>query len=1156
MNKKGIINISGISESRCAPVISRILEEEGQSLVITATAARANRLATDLSFFSSREVLVLPSEDHVFLRYEAKNHDQLMERLKILKALRTGQDCIVIAPVSAAVKKIPPHSVFESVTVKLQTGDEIELEKLKENMVKLGYERMDMVEGPGEFSVRGGIIDIFTPDSDNPFRVELFDTEVDSIRIFDIDTQRSIENLKYIEVFPAEQMLADKTVFTNAASKLHKEYSAQVKRLLKKGEQYSEAADHLEKRRDELCEYINNVSNIQMLENYIHYFYDSTEYLWDYMEKGIVIVDDPERITEYLDVRTAEIKNDYEVMLERGQIIPKDIELLSGREDFFKIYGKESVFVLSPFSKLIKGAPELAEVHAVTSRQIPSFAGKLDILESELRNYVKQKYTITIVASTEERLENLRDFAERADLQEKIIFKTGTLTEGMDFPKEKVCYISDNDIFGGYKAGSRRRKVRKTSGDKMNSFTDIKSGDYVVHENHGIGKFLGIEQLNVQGEKKDYLKIKYAGNDMLYVPVEQMDIVQKYIGTDSASPKLNKLSGGEWKLTKTKAKIAIAEMAKELLDLYAKRKMTKGHAFEKDTDWQKEFEDAFPYAETNDQLRCIEEIKADMERPAAMDRLLCGDVGFGKTEVAARAIFKCIADGKQAAMLVPTTILANQHYYTLKERFENFGVNVEMLSRFRSDKQQAEIIEKLETGRLDLVIGTHRIISSDVKFKDLGLLVIDEEQRFGVAHKEKIKHLKENIDVLTLSATPIPRTLNMSLTGIKDMSVIEEPPEERYPVQTYVLEQEDYLLKDIIQRELDRGGQVFVVYNRVKGIQKIADKIRELVPEATVAVGHGQMNEHVLEDVMLSFINGENNVLVATTIIESGIDISNANTMIVIDADNYGLSQLYQLRGRVGRSNRMAYAYLMYQKNKVLTEVAEKRLKAIREFTEFGSGFKVAMRDLEIRGAGNLLGSEQSGHMMNIGYELYCKLVDDAVRALQGEIINENHEEVTVEIASTANIPNWYIENETLKLQMYKKIAQIKTAEDEEEIVDEMTDRFGDVPRETMNLIKISRIRTLAEKVATSRVYEQQGKIYVAFGEKNPLNPYALMAVNDEFGMKAFVHGGVEPYIKLSVKPYEKLTDTIKLLEILENDKTVKKPAQEETEKSVSDIEK
>ena len=1137
MSKKGIVNISGVSESRSALVISNIVKEEGQSLILTATLARANRLAADLSFFSDKEIFVLPAEDQVFLRYEAKNHDQLIERLKILKALRTNKNCIVIAPVSAAIKKITPHKNFEHSSFKISLGDDIEPELIKETLVKIGYERMELVDGKGKFSVRGGIIDIFTPDSENPYRIELFDTEVDSIRIFDIDTQRSLENLKSIEVYPAEQMLLEKDIFNRAAERLHKEYTAQVKRLLKKGDDYLEAADHLEKRRDELCEYIRNVSNLQLLENYLHYFYDETEYLWDYMDNGIIAIDDPDRICEFLDSRSAEIKSDFDIFLERGQVIPKDIELASGKEDFLKIYQQPSVYVLTPFTKAIKGVDALAEVHHIQSSQMVAFNGRMDVLETELKSFTKKGYDITIVASTKERLENLREFAERIGLTGKIHFAEGNLSAGLDLPKEKICYISDNDIFTGHKSSKRHKKKKKTKSEQIQSFADMRSGDYVVHENHGIGKFLGIEQLTVQGDKKDYLKIKYAGNDMLYVPVEQMDIVQKYIGSDGITPKVNKLSGGEWKATKAKAKAAIAVMAKDLLDLYAKRKMKKGHAFGEDTVWQREFEDAFPYTETDDQLRAVEEIKEDMERPVAMDRLLCGDVGFGKTEVAARALFKCVSEGKQAAVLVPTTILANQHYYTLKERFEQFPIKVEMLSRFRSEKQQEKIIDDLSKGKVDLIVGTHRLISKDVKYKDLGLLVIDEEQRFGVAHKEKLKQMKENIDVLTLSATPIPRTLNMSLTGIKDMSLIEEAPEERYPVQTYVLEQDDMILKEIITRELDRGGQVFVVYNRVRGINKIADTIRELVPEAKVVVGHGQMNEHALEDVMLSFIDGENNVLVATTIIESGIDISNANTMIIIDADKYGLSQLYQLRGRVGRSNRMAYAYLMYQKDKVLTEVAEKRLKAIKEFTEFGAGFKIAMRDLEIRGAGNLLGSEQSGHMMNIGYELYCKLVDDAIRALQGEIVSENKEEISIELMATANIPNWYIENETLKLQMYKKIANIRTEADADEVIDEFLDRFGDVPRETLNLIRISRIRSLAEDLSVVRIYEQQGKIFVAFAEKNPLSGFALLKVNDAFGMKAFVHGGVQPYIKLSTKPIQKLDDCVQLLQILYDEK-------------------
>jgi transcription-repair coupling factor (superfamily II helicase) len=704
----------------------------------------------------------------------------------------------------------------------------------------------------------------------------------------------------------------------------------------------------------------------------------------------------------------------------------------------------------------------------------------------------------------------------------------------MEFPEEKLCYIWDGDIFTNQKHGRSKGRSSKAKGKAIQSFSDMHKGDFVVHENHGIGKFLGIEQLTVQNVKKDYLKIKYAGEDMLYVPVEQMDLIQKYVSADGITPKINKLSGGEWKKTKAKAKAAIANMAKELLELSAARQIEMGYAFSEDTVWQKEFEDNFPYEETSDQLRSIKEIKADMEKTTAMDRLLCGDVGYGKTEVAARALFKCVADGKQAAVLVPTTLLANQHYFTMKERFEQFPFKVEMLCRFRNDRQQDEIVSKLDRGAIDLVIGTHRMLSKDVKFKDLGLLVIDEEQRFGVQHKESIKQLRKNVDVLTMSATPIPRTLHMSLVGIKDMSLIEEPPDERYPVQTYVLEQEDELIRTAVQRELARGGQVYVIFNRVTGINKIASHISRLVPEARVEAAHGQMNERQLEDIMLNFMNNETNVLIATTIIESGIDISNANTIIILDADRLGLSQLYQLRGRVGRSTRMSYAYLMFQKDKVLSEVAEKRLRAIKEFTEFGAGFKVAMRDLEIRGAGNLLGMEQHGHMMMIGYELYCKLVDDAVRALGGEIVNPDREEASIELQVTAFIPDRYIADEVLKLQMYKKIATIEGVGNEEEIIDELLDRFGEIPKEAINLIKISRIRAMAQKLCITRVHEEGNKITFEFAPENPLKAVAYAKLVENYGMRIFIHGGVKPMVKYTMNKKNKLEEVIEVLGVME----------------------
>jgi transcription-repair coupling factor (superfamily II helicase) len=618
--------------------------------------------------------------------------------------------------------------------------------------------------------------------------------------------------------------------------------------------------------------------------------------------------------------------------------------------------------------------------------------------------------------------------------------------------------------------------------------------------------------------KKDYLKIKYGGEDMLYIPVEQMDLIQKYVGAEGAVPKVNKLSGGEWKKTKAKVKAAIEDMAEELLALSAARSMEKGFSFSPDTTWQREFEDLFPYEETKDQLRADREIKRDMEKDTAMDRLLCGDVGYGKTEVAARAVFKCITEGKQAAILVPTTILANQHYYTFKERMENFPFEIEMLSRFRSDKQQDEIIQKMKKGSIDVVIGTHRLLSKDIGFKDLGLLIIDEEQRFGVQHKEAIKMLRKSVDVLALSATPIPRTLHMSLAGIRDMSVIEEPPEERYPIQTYVMEQEDEVVREAIYRELDRDGQVYVVFNRVIGIKRIAAKIKELVPEAKIAVAHGQMNERELEDIMFDFTHHKYNVLVATTIIESGLDIPNVNTMVIMDSDRFGLSQLYQLRGRVGRSNRIAYAYLLHQKEKVLSEPAEKRLRAIKEFTEFGSGFRIAMRDLEIRGAGNLLGTEQSGHMMMIGYELYCKLLDEAVAKLGGVVTREEGYEASMEIEVNAYIPNAYIQDEVIKLSMYKKIASINSKPDYEEVLDELMDRFGDVPLVVENLLKISYIKALSEKAGIAAIKEEKGKFVCEFNEKNSLSAQLLFKLAADYGPAILISARQKPTIKSTYK--------------------------------------
>ena len=1131
-----IKGITGVADSRTAYAISRVLKDENRTtLIVTATEARARTLADDLSFFAGNEPVVMPEESRLFLGYEAAGHDDLMRRLRGIEALLTKPGAVVIAPVSAALKRLMPHDMLRGSSIELEYGQEYDPESVKARISGLGYERMNLVESPGEFSVRGGIIDIFPASAEEPARIEFFGDEVDSIRKFDPDTQRSTGNINSVRIGPAQQMLVDREAFAKAADKISRVYKAQADKLTKKSKEYEEAAENLRKRAEALCEYITNVSNVQLLDNYIHYFYESSEFLWDYMDDGVLIVDDPERIYSYLDARTKELREDTALMLEKGQIVPKDLVMLTGRKEFVTAFEDRDVYVLTPFPKRIQGIDSYSEIKELRGVQAPVFNGRLEILADDLRAFVRRKYEITIVVSSDSTKEDLQSLLDAEKLSDKVNVVTGTLTQGAELPDEKLVWITESDIFGHRRRKVRRSRPKGRSGTPLYSLTDLEKGDYVVHENHGIGVFQGIEPLDVEGERKDYLKIKYAGTDLLYVPVEQFDIVQKYIGSEGKAPKINRLSGSEWKHAKLRARHAIREMTEELIELYAERSAKGGYAFAEDTPWQREFEDDFPFVETDDQLKATEEIKRDMEKPEPMDRLLLGDVGFGKTEVAARALFKCISDGKQSAVLVPTTLLANQHYYTLKDRFEHFPISVAMLSRFRTPGEQKKITEGIRDGSIDLVIGTHRLLSQDVRFNDLGLLVVDEEQRFGVAHKEEIKKLKASVDVLTLSATPIPRTLNMSLSGLRDMSVIEEPPEERLPVRTYVMEQDDEIIREAITREMERGGQTFIVFNRIQGIRQIADRVQRLVPSAEIAVGHGRMSENELEKIMMDFVAGTYDVLVATTIIENGIDIPNANTLIVLDADRYGLSQLYQLRGRVGRSNRLAYAYLMYNKDKVLTEDAEKRLRAIREFTEFGAGFKVAMRDLQIRGAGNMLGSEQSGHMMSIGYELYCKLVNDAVRRLKGgKAPEEDEREISVELALSAHIPDWYISSEALKIEMYKKIADVGTEEDVIDVCDELTDRFGDIPRETMNLVRLSQLKSLAEKLGVTRIYEQGKFIIYQFAEENGLTPLGMVMMSDEFGASVLVHGGIKPRIRLPRNNAKKLEDSLKLMSILD----------------------
>lgn len=1071
-------NIYGISENQIAPYITKIYTK-GQALVITTSARRAQKIATDLAFFSSAKIFVLPDFDPDSFKYEAKSRNDLDAYLSAYAALLSGEDSIVVAPALSAIKKLQPRKAFERNCFELKTGETAERGEIIRKLALLGYERMPLVEAKGQFSARGDIIDIFSPCDENPVRIELFDDEIDSIRSFDEKTQRSIENLKLAKVFPAILVTLD-------------EEKPDIKAAIDGG------------------------INSQYIEHYVEEFYKDCDFIWDYMNSiSLVAIDDPSRIAEF--------------------VSPDDFKKVN------EVNAANGIYYFTPFAQSIKFADKLDKLDSVNVRQAPICSGHMDVFEAELRRFLSDGYKVVIACGSAERYENLKDFLDRAGLHNNITLSEKSLSSGYDFADDKILYLSEAEIFKTVK----KNKKRKSKAQRIKAFTDIAKGDYIVHEAHGVGQFTGVERLTVDGSTRDYLKIAYAGADVLYIPVDQMDSIQKYVGSEGVVPKISKLSGSDWQMVKEKAKASIKDMAAEFLKASAEREIAQGFEYGPDSSWQKEFEDSFVYEETEDQLRCAEEIKKDMQLPKAMDRLLCGDVGYGKTEVAARAIFKALEQGKQVAVLVPTTILASQHYHTFLERFAGYPFVIEMLSRFRTSAEQDKIVEALEKGDIDLIIGTHRLLSSDVKFKDLGLLIVDEEQRFGVEHKEAIKRLKSNVDVLTLSATPIPRTLHMSLIGIRDMSVIEQPPEDRYPVQTYVMEEDEQLIADAIRREMARGGQVYLVHNRVRSIQSVARKISSLVPGARISVAHGQMNESELEDIMLDFSAGNSDVLVVTTIIESGLDIPNVNTLIVLDADRFGLSQLYQLRGRVGRSNRMAYAFLMYKKDKVLTELAEKRLRAIKEFTEFGSGFRVAMRDLELRGAGNLLGVEQSGHMLSIGYELYCKLVDEAVRELKGELREDSELEAdsAVELGVSAFLPEAYVADELTRLDMYKRIASVVTDEDRSEVYDELVDRFGDPPTEAYNLLDVAMIRNLASRMGVSKVVKQLSKVVFLFEERNALGPKEIAELYASYGNAITIYAGVEPRVSLVIGHSDAAKVSLEFLKklfALVNDREVK----------------
>lgn len=1109
-------------------------------MVITHSEMRAKQIYDDLNFlYNDEDVFIYPAQDILFYGADVHSTDITVERMMVMDALLHKENIVVIASIESLINQIMPKEDFLSNILTFEVGQVINLRKLEKQLIKIGYERASLVENIGQFTIRGGIIDIYPITAEHVYRIELWDDEIDSIRMVNPYSQRSIEKVDSIRILPMREMIYSSEEIIYAARNIEKECNDVSSKLNAMGRE--EAAIALKQTIKELTEQMYEQMYTKGLEAYISYFEKETSMLLDYMDKEtLVVVDEPIKVKEQCEKTILEFENSMKDKLEYGQLLPKQINIVLRYEDIIRGIKNHSILIMM---NLEQKADDF-DINYKSQFKIyenTTFYKNFDLLEKDIKAWKNSKKRIVLFAGIKSRAERLVDELEERGIicnysdamvdniaPGQVIVTRGALTKGFAYDDIGFIIISDKDLFG--KEKKKRARSKRYKGTKIESFIDLKVGDFVVHENHGIGVFNGIEQMVVDNISKDYLKIGYADEGTLYVNINQMDLVQKYIGAEGKKPKLSKLGGQDWKKAKVRAQKATMDLAKELIQLYAKRESARGFVYGHDTQWQREFEDMFPYEETDDQLQAIEEVKADMETDKVMDRLLCGDVGYGKTEVAIRAAFKAVQDSKQVVYLVPTTILAQQHYNRFVERMQNFPIKIELLSRFRTPKQIKAALQGIEKGTVDIVIGTHRVLSKDVKFKDLGLVLIDEEQRFGVGHKEKLKQIRSNVDVLTLTATPIPRTLHMSLVGIRDMSVLEDPPLERRPVQTYVMEYSHEFVKDAIQRELARNGQVYFLYNRVGQIDKVAAEIQDMVPGANVAYAHGQMSERELEQIMLEFIEGEIDVLVCTTIIETGLDIANTNTIIIQDADKMGLSQLYQLRGRVGRSNRIAYAYLMYQKDKALPEIAEKRLQAIKQFTKFGSGFKIAMRDLEIRGAGNLLGGQQHGHMEAIGYDLYSKLLKDAVLMQKGEVVEEEFE-TSVEIDINAYIPNKYIEDEVQKLEIYKKIALIQDQKDYNEIQEEIEDRYGDLPQSVQNLLDVALIRATAHDIGFVSVSVKRSEVTFICKQDAKLDPTQIPKLLDSYGGKLKFVAGNKPYFMLK----NDFKDKLKLVSYIKN---------------------
>ncbi len=1126
VKKQRSVAISGLGQINRSHLIAGLRRECGRPLVILCQDdIAAKRLQGELKAFLGEDVPVLPNRELTLYDSAVVSRTWEQKRLRQLYELGAGLTPVQILPWEALSQRTIPAQVLKEGVFRLEVGREYALEELLFRLSCAGYSRCSMVEGPGQFAVRGGIVDIFSPAADCPIRAEFFGDELDTMGYFDPATQRRTENIEKILLLPVGE----------TQPRLHPEglegLCGNIRNLISRQKRRKNVNEALVKTLErDLNKYENGLSN-PASDRYMALIYPQMATAMDHIpENAVLVLCDQGSLHRAATHRTEEMGLQLDSLLQAGYVAGELCDYVCQWEDLCQGLSGRTCVYLDAFSG--SSYPEEnrpSQLLPMTAKQLPSYGGSLDTAAADLAHYQKMDFRCLVLCGSRRRAELLQEMLgsknlsaflciplDRLPKEGQILLTDGVLPYGMEYPNAKLAVLTEGQLLAKAEPRRKAKKTTATNRQKLNSFTDLSPGDLVVHENYGIGRFVAMEQIKVDNALKDYVKIAYQGTDTLFVPATQLDLVSKYIGGgEDANVRLNKIGTESWQKTKARAQKAAKDMAGELIKLYAARKRQEGFAFAADSPWQGEFEDNFPYPETDDQLRCIAEIKGDMESPIPMDRLLCGDVGFGKTEVALRAVMKAVMDSKQVAILVPTTVLAQQHYQTAIARFRGFPVNIDVLSRFRSSAEQARTLQKVRSGTVDVVIGTHKLLQKSLQFKDLGLLIIDEEQRFGVSHKERLKEISQGVDVLTLSATPIPRTLNMALSGIRDMSTIEVPPADRYPVQTYVIEHNNAIIDDAIRREVERGGQVYYLHNRVETIDQCASAIQRRIPGLSVAVAHGKMGEEALGDVMQAMADGQIQVLVCTTIIETGLDIPNANTLIIENADRFGLSQLHQLRGRVGRSTRHAYAYFTYRPDKALSEVAEKRLSAIRDFAEFGSGFKIAMRDLEIRGAGNLLGAEQSGHMMSVGYDMYLKLLDEAVLEERGEKPKEP--ECTADLNVTANVSQDYVVRGEERMDLYRRMAAIRSQADAEDLLDEIIDRYGDPPKGVLNLIDIALLRSQARQCHIQDMKQKGSEVLLTLSQLNFEAVSAICADSDYKNRLFYVGNAKLPTLRLKL---------------------------------------